>query len=64
MLADTKVRTIFDRQGDAHALVDTLADTLEEVEAVRHGNTGTDPHTLIDTLTDMLADVEQLKIFE
>ena len=36
-----------DAQGDAHELLDTLADTLTEVEAV--GNTRGNAHALVDT---------------
>ena len=45
-----------------HAVVDTLAHTLAEVEAVRLGDTRVDAHALVDTLADTLADVEAVNI--
>ena len=42
-------------RGDAHAQVDTLADTLAELEAVTLGDTQGESHALVDTLADTLA---------
>ena len=42
---------------DAHAQVDTLADTLAELEAVTLGDTRGDVHELVDTLADTLSEV-------
>ena len=43
-----------DTLGDARALVDRLADTLAEVEAVTPGKTLGDAHALNDVLGDTL----------
>ena len=40
--------TLFDRRGDAHGLVDTLADSLSEVEAVALGDKRGDAAALVD----------------
>ena len=49
-------------RGDAHALVDTLADTLAQVEAVTLGDIRGDAHALVDSLHETLAEVEAMKL--
>ena len=41
--------TLGDTQGDAHALIDTLADPVAEVDAVTLGDTQGDAHALVGT---------------
>ena len=48
--------TLGDARGSAYALVDTLAETLEVVEAV--GDTRSHSHALVETLADTLAEIE------
>ena len=62
MVTEVEVMTLGHTRSNAHALVDTLADTLAEVEAVRLGDTEGDTHGLFDTLVDMLADVKALTL--
>ena len=44
------MEAVSDTRGDAHALVDTLADTLAEVDAKTLGDTRGNAHELVDTL--------------
>ena len=44
--------TVAEVVGDAHALVDTLADSLPEVEAETLGDTLSDAQALVDRLAD------------
>ena len=46
--------TLDDTLGNAEALVDAMADTLQEVEAVTPGNTLGDAYALNDLLGDRL----------
>ena len=48
-------KTLGGTQGDEFPLVETLADTVAEVEKV--GDTRGDAHALVNTLADMLAEV-------
>ena len=54
--------TLGNTRHDAHALVDTPADTLAEVEAVTLADTRGDAQALIDTLADTLAEVEAVTL--
>ena len=54
-IAEVEAVTIADTRDDAHALVDTLGDTLAEVETL--GDTRDDSHALFDTLAYTLAEV-------
>ena len=54
--------TLGDTRGGAHAVVDTLANTLPEVEAVRLGHTRGDADELVHTLTYTLAEVEVMTL--
>ena len=47
-----------DTLSDAKALVETLADTVSELEAKTTGVTRGDMQALVDTLADSIADVE------
>ena len=49
--------TLGNTQSDAHALVDTLAYTLAEVQSVTLGNTQSDAHAVMDTMADTVADL-------
>ena len=46
-----------DTLNDAQALVDTLADSVAEVEAEAAGDTVSDSEALVDTLANSLAEV-------
>ena len=43
---------------DAHALVKSLAETVQELAAYSEGDTLSDEEALVETLTDSLAEVE------
>ena len=49
-----------DTRGDAHALVNTMADTLPKEEAV--GDTWGDTHALVDNLAVTLTEVETVAL--
>ena len=49
--------TLDSTQSDAHVLVDTMADTRAEVEAVKLNDTRGDAHALLEPLADTLAEV-------
>ena len=61
-LPDTlpEVEAVGDTRSDPHSLVDTLSETLAEVEAVTLGDTRGDAHALVDTLADTLGEVEEV----
>ena len=44
--------SVFDKRGGAQALIDAMADTLAEVEAVTPGDTLGDANALIDFVGD------------
>ena len=52
------VKAVGDANGDAHALVDNLADPVPEVDAVKLGDKRGDAHPLVYTLVDTVADKE------
>ena len=54
--------TTSDKRGDAHTLVETLANTLAEVEAVTLLDTWGDAQALVDTLADTLEAVEAVTL--
>ena len=54
--------TTSDKTGDAHTLVETLANTLTEVEAVTLLDTWGDAQALVDTLADTLEAVEAVTL--
>ena len=49
--------TLGDKLSDAEVLVDTLADSLAEVEAETLGDNLSDEQALVKTLADMVAEV-------
>ena len=50
--------TLVDARVDTHASVDTLHDSLREVEAEAVGDTRGDAHALVNTLAYTLIEVE------
>ena len=50
-------KSIGDTRDEAHALVDTLADTLAEVKVVTLAEKRGDTHALVDTLAATVAEV-------
>ena len=56
------VEAVGDSRRNAHALVDNLADTLAEVEAVTQDHVLGDGHALVVTLEDTLAEVNALTL--
>ena len=63
-LADSvaEEESVIDTPGDAHALVDTLADTLAERTAVTLGDARGDAHALVFNLADTPAEVEAVTV--
>ena len=53
-----EAETLANIRGDSHALVDTLADTLEQVEVVTLGDSLCDASELNDPLADTLSEVQ------
>ena len=52
--------TLGDTRGDSHALVDSLAETVGDVEAVTLDETWGGAHALVDTLVDTAAEVDSV----
>ena len=48
----TEVEAVGDERGDAHAVVNTLADTLPEVDAKTIGDTQGVAHALVDNMAN------------
>ena len=60
--AEIEAVQLGDTQGHAHALVDTLADTLAEVKAMTLGDTWVNSHVLVDSLANTLAEVAAVRL--